>query len=261
MADASHRVHPAARGFDSAAEEYERGRPDYPEEALRCLSEGLELGPSTDLLELASGTGKLTRGLVATGARIVAVEPSEGMRAIFRRTLPQLLLIDGTAEAIPRPDASADAVVVGQAFHWFRARDCLAELRRVLRPRGRLGLIWNRRDESVAWVREFTRLLESFDRGGAPDSKDASWEASLGESEGFEPPVRRSFSFRHVEPVERVVDRALSVSFIALKPPEERAVIAREVLALLERHETTRGRAEVDFPYRTDLYLSRRLAA
>jgi hypothetical protein len=107
MAEPRERVHPAARGFDSGAEAYERGRPDYPSAALAHLATGLHLGPGVELLELASGTGKLTRGLLPFGVRVVAVEPSPGMRETFRRTVPGVDVLDGTAEAIPRPMRSS----------------------------------------------------------------------------------------------------------------------------------------------------------
>src|SRR5581483_4114059 len=122
-------LHPAARGFGSAADAYERGRPDYPAAAIDFLVDRLELGPGRVVLDLAAGTGKLTRLLVPTGADVIAVEPIEEMRAKIEgaRTL------EGTAEAIPLPDSSFAAVTVAQAFHWCRAEEAVRDIRRVLR--------------------------------------------------------------------------------------------------------------------------------
>jgi SAM-dependent methyltransferase len=258
MAELSERVHPAARGFDSGAEAYERGRPDYPASALAHLAAGLHLGPGVELLELASGTGKLTRGLLPFGVHVVAVEPSAGMRETFRRTVPGVTVQDGTAEAIPRPDASADAVVVGQAFHWFRPGPSLREIRRVLRPRGRLGLVWNRRDESVPWVVRFGHILHDSRPPGTPDSNDVVWQTAFDPSSGFAPLESATFVFEHEESVDQVIDRAVSVSYIAVQPPDVRAGIAAQIRSFLLEDPDTAGRPTVRFPYQTEVYLTQR---
>lgn len=254
MSGAPDRVLPAARGFDRIAEAYERGRPDYPKEAVDWLSEGLRLAPGRTVVELAAGTGKLTRALLTTGARIVAIEPSEGMRSVFRREVPTVELLDGTAERIPWPDHGAEAVVVGQAFHWFRFPEALSEIARVLAPVGRVGLIWNRRDESVPWVRAIGRIVEARERRGAPRSDDGSWQAAVRADRRFGELSNRSFPFTARMSVAQIVDRVVSVSFVALEGPEEGVAVAREVLELLERDPMTRGRSAIDFPYRTDAH-------
>ena len=129
----------AARGFAQAVDAYERGRPGYPPEAVERLCEAVGIGPGRAVLDLAAGTGKLTRLLVPTGAELVAVEPVEQMRAALARALPEVTALAGTAEDVPLPAASVDAVVAGSAFHWFRGEEALAEIHRVLRPDGRLG--------------------------------------------------------------------------------------------------------------------------
>ena len=136
-------VHRSAQAFGGAAELYDRVRPGYPPEAIDWLAQVLDMGMVVDL---AAGTGKLTLPLLAVASRVIAVEPSEGMLAVLRRVAPEAEALAGTAESIPLPDSSADAVVVAQAFHWFDHDAALAEIHRVLKPGGALALVWNRRD-------------------------------------------------------------------------------------------------------------------
>src|ERR687892_898838 len=157
----------AARGFAQAPEDYERGRPTYPPEALALLARILRLEPGRTVLDLAAGTAKLTRALVPTGARLVAVEPVAAMRAKLAESLPEARVLAGTAERIPLVDGSVDAVAVAQAFHWFDGDEALAEIHRVLRPGGRLGLVWNMRDEAVSWGAGVTAVMEAHP-GGKP---------------------------------------------------------------------------------------------
>lgn len=253
------RVHATARAFDKVPAEYERGRPEYPADAIEHLVHGLGFGPGRELLELGSGTGKLTRALLPFGGRIVAVEPSPGMRAFFAVALPKVPLLDGTAEAIPAEDGAFDAVVAGQAFHWFRPGPAAREIARVLRPGGRLGLVWNRRDERVRWVAGFGRIMDTY-RGSTPNPERRPWRAGIERSGRFAPLERRDFYHEHRLSVARVVDRAVSVSFIALEPPRVREKVARDVRALLASDPATKGRRSVGFPYRTEVYLTQRLA-
>ena len=140
-------IHAAAQGFETGASAYERGRPDYPDEVAGWLTDTLRLGPGKTVLDLGAGTGKFTRYLTATGAAVIAVEPVDGMRAKLVAAMPQVQALAGMAETIPLPDATVDAVVCAQAFHWFASKAALAEMSRVLKPGGRFGLIWNMRDE------------------------------------------------------------------------------------------------------------------
>ena len=136
---------PAARrslSFGRRADDYERVRPEYPTEAVDLLVSRLGLGSASDVLDLGAGTGKLTRPLVERVGRVIAVEPDPDMRRILSRATECFLVLDGRAEAIPLPDRSVDAVVAGEAFHWFATGEALAEMARVLRPGGGLGLIW-----------------------------------------------------------------------------------------------------------------------
>src|SRR5688572_15855247 len=154
----------AARGFGAGAAAYEAARPGYPDQAIDLLATEVGIGPGTDVCDLAAGTGKLTRRLVELGARVTAVEPVEAMRAQAEAAVPSATLLDGTAEAIPLDDGSFDVVTVAQAFHWFDAPAALAEIARVLRPGGRLAILWNERDESTAWVAEMSRVIHWHER-------------------------------------------------------------------------------------------------
>ncbi len=136
------------RSFGPAAERYDRIRPSYPVEALRWI---LGDQPSR-VVDLGAGTGILTRQLVALGHEVIPVEPDPAMRALIPAELAPR---DGTAEAIPLPDASVDAVVAGQAYHWFDQDKAHPEIARVLRPGGVFGPLWNERDDSVDWIRSY----------------------------------------------------------------------------------------------------------
>jgi len=142
----------AARGFAKEAQAYARGRPEYPVAVDRWLRESLQLDATRTVIDLGAGTGKFTRRLLATGANIIAVEPVHEMLTQLTRILPNIAARSGTAENIPINDGAVDAVVCAQSFHWFATKAALTEIRRVLRPGGFLGLIWNLRDESVGVV-------------------------------------------------------------------------------------------------------------
>ncbi|HEX4212097.1 MAG TPA: class I SAM-dependent methyltransferase, partial [Candidatus Dormibacteraeota bacterium] len=144
-----------ASSFGAIASIYRRGRPSYPTEALDWLvPEG-----SPRVLDLGAGTGKLTEQLVARGLDVVAVEPSDGMREEFAKALPGVPILAGAGESIPLDDASVDAVLVAQAWHWVDPERAVPEVARVLRPGGRLGLIWNVRDEREAWLADLGRII------------------------------------------------------------------------------------------------------
>jgi len=251
-------IHAAARGFEHAPRPYEIGRPSYPPEAIERLVSELGIEPDSDVLDLAAGTGKLTRLLVATGASVVAVEPVEAMRTALTRSLPGVRALAGTAEAIPLPDRSVDAVTVGQGFHWFDGDAALAEIHRVLRPGGRLGLIWNLKDESVDWIEKLGEIMESY-RGAAPRVASGAWKDAFARTSLFSPLERARFSFVHEADFAAVVARVTSVSFIAALPPAEFARVVDRVRTLLVTHPETKGRSTFELPYRTGVYWCERL--
>jgi SAM-dependent methyltransferase len=249
----------ARRGFGTAAAvaAYERGRPGYPRQAVAELVELLGIGPGATVLDLAAGSGKLTRQLLGSGAALVAVEPSAAMRERLAAVAPGVRVLDGTAESIPLPDGSLDAVTVAQAFHWFDGPAAVAELHRVLRPGGRVGLLWNVRDESVAWMARITALLDRH-AGDTPRYRDGRWRAAFDAAAGFTPlRVRR---FRHTHRLDRaaVADRFASISFVATLPDATRARLLNEVEAVLRAEPSLAGPEPVAVPYRTDLFWTER---
>lgn len=243
----------AAEGFSRDAGLYARGRPEYPPQADVWLRETLGLGPGRAVLEVGAGTGKFTARLTATGAEVSAVEPVAAMRAACAAALPGVAVREGVAEALPWPDASFDAVVCAQAFHWFATPRALAEFRRVMKPGGRLGLIWNVRDERVDWVAALTHLIAPYE-GDAPRATTGAWRTVF-PAEGFGP--LREAVFPHVHagsPEDVIVARVMSVSFIAALPDDTRGDVAEAVRALIARYPALRGRATVTFPYLTAAY-------
>ncbi len=251
-------VHPAVPAFGRVAAIYERSRPEYPPAAIRYLGRVLHLGPGTTIVDLASGTGKLTRALAHLGAARVAVEPIAGMRREFARAVPDVPVVVGTAESIPLPDGFADAVVVGQAFHWFRPAPAAREIARVLRPGGGLALLWNVRDESVPWVHAVSELLDRY-RRRTPRSQGHRWRSAFERpTSPFGPVTTRRFRTVQTGPPRQFVDRFLSVSFIAGLPAAERRAVARAVARILATDPATRGRSSLSLPYVTRVHWARR---
>ncbi len=258
-------IHAAARaGFAAEAAAYARGRPDYPQALRSWLVSELGLGPARVVVDLGAGTGKFTPLLLGSGARVMAVEPIAPMRERLAAGLPMVEVIDGRAEAMPLESGSVDAVVCAQAFHWFANDAALAEIHRVLRPGGRLGLVWNVRDESVDWVAAITRIIAPYE-GDAPRFRTGEWRRPFRRSEpsgpdpahpaGFSEPRLSLFPHVHEGSVDAViVDRIMSVSFIAALPAAERTRVEAALRELAATHPALRGRERLAFPYSTRAY-------
>jgi SAM-dependent methyltransferase len=226
--------HASARGFDTAVDAYDRARPDYPREAIAAIVEHARIGSGTIVLDLAAGTGKLSRPLAAAGARIVAVDPSAPMLERLRASLPDAETHVGTAERVPLADASVDAVVVGQAFHWFRAAEALREIHRVLRPAGALALIWNTRLGSDPLQQELVEIFAPLE-GDTPRHRGTGSAAELDRSGLFGDVEAHEFPLRQELDEDGLVDRVLSVSFVAAAERRVRARVEAQVRELAGR--------------------------
>jgi SAM-dependent methyltransferase len=221
----------AERAFGERAEDYERGRPGWPADAIATL---LERWGAREVVDLAAGTGKLTR-ILAAHADVIAIEPVDGMRAVLEREVPTARVMSGTAEAIPLADESVDAVFVAEAFHWFDLERAPAEIARVLRTGGHLAVLFNKLDGDEAdWMKE---LFEVVSEHGLPQERLASkvaWrealEARFGELELVEG--------RHEQTADReqMVAQLASFSWIGGLPPARLAAALDAARAVLERH-------------------------
>jgi SAM-dependent methyltransferase len=243
-------IHAAAQtGYTREADAYARGRPDYPAALHVWLRHALRLAPGQRVADVGAGTGKFTRLLVATGAEVLAIEPVDAMRAELER-MTGVVALAGTAQALPLASASLDAITCAQAFHWFADRGSLDEFARVLRPGGRLGLVWNVRDEAVDWVRCITAIITPFE-GDAPRYYKGDWRKAFPHP-AFSPLEEAAFAHAHVGPPGQViVDRIMSVSFIAAQPGAIRDDVRAALLDLVATHPDLKGRDTVAFPYRT----------
>jgi SAM-dependent methyltransferase len=237
----------ASTGFARSADAYQRGRPGYPAAALAFLAERLELRPGRTVLDLAAGTGALTRPLLETGADVVAVEPVPEMRAALPAAARSL---DGTAEAIPLDASSVDAVTVAPAFHWFDGDAALAEIHRVLRPDGLLAVVWNRRIEDDPVNRSLFGLVDPY-RADTPTHRGDAWRAAFDRTALFGPLEQHVFANEQHLDADGLEARVTSISFIAALPGAERARVAEAARAMA-------AGGPVTLPYRTELYLARR---
>ncbi|MCM4082554.1 class I SAM-dependent methyltransferase [Paractinoplanes hotanensis] len=226
-----------ANSFGPAAETYERGRPSYPAQALDWLLPG----GRPRVVDLGAGTGKLTRQIAERGLPVTAVEPSAGMLDQLRLAVPEVPAVPGSAEQIPLPDASADAVLVAQAWHWVDPVAAVPEIARVLSPGGRLGLLWNVRDERAGWVRRLGEII-----GSPEQDRDTRVGAPFG------PVETATFEWTELIGPERLIDMVSSRSYVILLEPDERAALLSEVRRLMATHPDLVGRTEFTLPYVTE---------
>lgn len=217
-----------AESFAAVADVYERARPEYPDDAVTWLVSA----EPVDVLDLGAGTGKLTRSLVRHGHRVTAVEPLPEMLAQLQAVVPGVVALEGSAEGIPLEDGTVDVITSAQAFHWFDAQPALVEMARVLRPGGRVGLVWNSRDDRVPWIAELSAAIgaESVDElDVAPDFEESGLFATV---------ERADFDHTQVLDRDGLRELVLSRSYCAMKTPEDRAPVLAEVDALFDRNAT-----------------------
>ncbi|HEY8457705.1 MAG TPA: class I SAM-dependent methyltransferase [Actinopolymorphaceae bacterium] len=267
-----------SRAFGSVADVYERSRPGYPPEAVYWLladlvehgsyapDAGYASGPDHQsapadnpqprpplIVELAAGTGKLTRSLVEYSRRVVAIEPAAPMLTRLVRYVPVATPVQAVAEKIPLASNCADAVVVAQAFHWFDIDVALEEIARILRPHGTLGVVWNQRDESVPWVRELSAVLATVERTQVDQA--AELLDKLEWSRHFTPPEYAGFRLWQRLDREGLLHLVSSRSYVASLPPGERQEILDQVGELYDM--TARQPDGLVMPYVTRCYRTR----
>lgn len=239
-----------ATSFGDHATAYAQHRPDYPRNALEWGLSGTS-GTPRHVLDLGAGTGKVTAGLVELGLDVTAVEPDAGMLAELSRILPSVTALIGAAERIPSPDATFDAVFVGQAFHWFDPDPAMTEIARVLRPGGVLVTLWNDEDLSIPWVAEFNKL------GKTGKSRELGHFEETLRHPAFAPFARASF--RHVQrrTAETLVQTIATHSHVIVSAPEESAAVLLKLREFLAANpETSSG--EFDLPLQTTVFRARR---
>ena len=224
-------LHPTAAGFDRVGEVYERSRPGYPPEAVALVAERTGIGPGRRVLDLAAGTGKLTRAWVDRDADVVAVEPVDGMRRVLERELPGVTALDGRAEALPLPAADVDVATVGHAFHWFDADAALDELHRVLRAGGWLAVLFNRRDLATPVQAAIDALLAPH-RGDTPSWATHDWPHRLESSPRFRDLELAAFPFAQRLDTAGLAGRVASISFVAQLDDRTRARLMDAVGAI-----------------------------
>ncbi|WP_422749248.1 class I SAM-dependent methyltransferase [Mycobacterium sp. WMMD1722] len=229
---------PASLSFGAQAAAYERGRPSYPPEAIDWL-----LPPDArDVLDLGAGTGKLTTRLVERGLDVVAVDPIPEMLEVLSGSLPDTPALLGTAEEIPLADDSVDAVLVAQAWHWFDPERAAKEVARVLRPGGRLGLVWNTRDERSGWVKDLGRIIG---HENDPFTAEVSLPAPFAEVQ------RHHVEWTSYLTPQALIDLVASRSYCITSPTEVRTRTLGRVRELLATHPALVNTAGLALPYVT----------
>ncbi|WP_454788877.1 class I SAM-dependent methyltransferase [Mycolicibacterium lutetiense] len=231
---------PKARSlsFGSEAAAYERGRPSYPPETIDwLLPEGAH-----DVLDLGAGTGKLTTRLVERGLDVIAVDPIPEMLELLSNSLPETPALLGTAEEIPLADNSVDAVLVAQAWHWFDPERAVKEVSRVLRPGGRLGLVWNTRDERSGWVKDLGRII-------GPEHDPFNNEVTL--AEPFGEIERHQVEWTSYLTPQALIDLVASRSYCITSPEKVRTRTLEQVRELLATHPALANSSGLALPYVT----------
>ncbi|MFJ4224957.1 class I SAM-dependent methyltransferase [Microbacterium sp. NPDC089695] len=239
-----------ARSFEVIGADYDRYRPGFPADAADLLiPERVDTA-----LDLGAGTGKFTRLLLDRAETVIAVEPSEAMLDVLRANLPAVSARAGNAEAIPCPATSVDVVTVAQAFHWFDREPACAEIARVLRPGGILGLLWNHSDPECAWDRAAHRIAHP-----AVAEQDGTSASAVEELPGFAF-VRRA-EIRTVETITRAdyLSRWGTVSTFLVASDDRRAQMRSSIESVLDADPTTRGQETLDLPVVTDVFVYARV--
>lgn len=248
---------PSPGDYAKCAHEYSAGRPGYPSAVLSYLRERCNVNPSSHVVDLGAGSGKMTSLLAQSGARVSAVEPVEAMRKELRRNCPDVALLAGTAEALPLGGQSADVIVAAQAFHWFHFDRTLPEIHRVLKPWGFLMLIWNVRDKSSLFMRAYDEVVSKL-KDRSPSYQSGEWRTALDGT-----PFFRQLDhvwFTHAEQLDRdgLRARLLSNAYVTSLSMKEQECVWERMLAVFLSGSATSGAGEIEMQYVTHVYAFQR---
>jgi len=241
--------------------DYEELRPGYAAEAIRWVTERGGIGPGSLVVDLAAGTGQLSRWFVPLGVDVVAVEPASNMRAVLGERVPTVRVVDGTAESMPLEDATADAVVVGNAFHHFDREAAFEEIGRVLRPAGTLALFWawllEERFLRLPWIQEVDAAVETARASNDIATAYRTWKEPPTAASGFGPFERREFPVTHAIASGRIADLYATSSDVASLPAETRTALLDRIRELTHAQPPMLrldGRSVVDLCSRDDAH-------
>ena len=254
-------LHPAALvGFGTAAKLYQEVRPTYPAEIQVWLKQQLQLNAEHHVLDLGTGTGKFIPYLQAVTKHIIAADPIQAMLNELQQKFPDVKTVETVSEDLPFGDEQFDAVVCAQSFHWFANPTALAEIHRVLKPHGQLGLIWNQRDCGVPWVNALAELIAPLEKD-TPRFHRKAWKKVFEDQALFAMVKTEQLQHQHIGTVEQVVSkRLLSTSFIAALPQDQQQQLKQQFEQIVFEHTGLTANQEICFPYQTFAYHFQKLS-
>lgn len=244
----------AQKGFSLGAELYQQVRPSYPQEIAVWLQDRLQIGESSTVIDLGAGTGKFLPYLIQTQAKVIAVEPVTEMLQQLQQTYASVECLQASSTQLPLKDASIDAILCAQSFHWFSNIETLSEMHRVLKPSGHLGLIWNKRDTNIDWVKALADEIAPLE-GDTPRYHSEQWKQVFEEQSLFKLEGLQTFQQAHQGSVEQVVsNRLLSTSFIAAMPSAEQQQLKAKFEKIVFDFTGLTAQDQISFPYTTFAY-------
>ena len=254
-------LHPAVqKGFTLGAELYQQVRPNYPQEIVVWLQDRLQLGESSTVADIGSGTGKFLPYLLQTQAKVLAVEPVTAMLQQLQQKYPDVECIQASSDQLPLENGSVHAMSCAQSFHWFSNIETLTEMHRVIADSGYLGLIWNQRDITVDWVKAIADEIAPLE-GDTPRYHSEKWKQVFEHQHLFQFIGLEQFQLKHHGTVEQVVSkRLLSTSFIAAMPEAAQQQLKHRIEQIVFDYTGLSAQDEIDFPYTTFAYAFQKIS-